>query len=54
MGRADLADVYGGAGLRPTGHTLVCGEVTFQVMSAQVDALVSLARAATRRPVTSS
>ncbi|RZU54058.1 histidinol-phosphate/aromatic aminotransferase/cobyric acid decarboxylase-like protein [Krasilnikovia cinnamomea] len=44
MGRTDLADMYRAAGLRPTGHTVVSGAVTFEVMSARVDALATRAR----------
>ncbi|GIE91926.1 histidinol-phosphate aminotransferase family protein [Actinoplanes regularis] len=44
MGRTALADMYRAAGLRPTGHTVVSGEVTFEVMSARVDDLAVLAR----------
>ncbi|MFC4066643.1 histidinol-phosphate aminotransferase family protein [Actinoplanes subglobosus] len=42
MGRTDLADMYRGVGLRPTGHTVTSGEVGFQVMSAPVDQLVAV------------
>jgi histidinol-phosphate/aromatic aminotransferase/cobyric acid decarboxylase-like protein/GNAT superfamily N-acetyltransferase len=36
MGRADLAGMYCAAGLAPTGHSVVAGAVTFDVMSGEV------------------
>lgn len=36
MGRADLGAMYRAAGLRPTGHTVRSGAVTFEVMTATV------------------
>jgi histidinol-phosphate/aromatic aminotransferase/cobyric acid decarboxylase-like protein/GNAT superfamily N-acetyltransferase len=36
MGRSDLAGMYSAAGLRPTGHPVVAGAVTFDVMSGDV------------------
>ncbi|GLI02156.1 histidinol-phosphate aminotransferase family protein [Phytohabitans aurantiacus] len=41
MGRADLAGMYSAAGLRPTGHTVVAGAVTFEVMSGDVATLAA-------------
>lgn len=42
MGRAELAGMYGAAGLSPTGHTVVSGAVTFDVMSGHVATLADL------------
>ena len=39
MGRTELAGMYCAAGLRPTGHTVVAGAVTFDVMSGEVATL---------------
>ena len=39
MGRTDLAGMYTAAGLSPTGHTVVAGAVTFEVMAGEVAAL---------------
>lgn len=40
MGRSDLAGMYRAAGLRPTGHTVVAGTVSYGIMSAKVSELV--------------
>ncbi|WP_426367401.1 aminotransferase class I/II-fold pyridoxal phosphate-dependent enzyme [Streptomyces sp. E-08] len=39
MGRTDLLDMYLAAGLRPSGHTVRSGAVSFEVLSGSVDEL---------------
>ncbi|CAL9555890.1 Histidinol-phosphate aminotransferase [Streptomyces sp. enrichment culture] len=46
MGRTDLLDMYLAAGLRPVGHTVRSGSVSFEVLTADV---AELTRATTRR-----